>query len=159
MKKLIEGTKHLSLIAVITLLLVFILALLWGLARAVAAGYEIISSYGQSSSISLLLIKVIDAFLIAIVLYLLAASIYRLFFDDVGLPPRMVARNLPELKSKLSGVIVLVMAVRFVESLFEETQQPMDLLWLGLGTAAVGGMLIAFSYLGAKDEPADQDKA
>ena len=152
MKKVIEASKYLSLIAVITLLLVFILALLWGVGRAVTAAYEILSSYGQSSSVSLLLIKVIDAFLIAIVLYLLAASIYRLFIDDVGVPARMVARNLPELKSKLSGIIVLVMAVRFVEALFEGTQHSMDLLWLGLATAAVGGTLIAFSYVGTKDE-------
>lgn len=152
MKKLIEGSKYLSLIAVVALLLVFVLALLWGVGKAVAAGVEIVSSYGQSSSVSLLLIKVIDAFLIAIVLYLLAASIYRLFIDDVGLPARMVARNLPELKSKLSGIIVLVMAVHFVEALFEETQRPMDLLWLGLATSAVAGALIAFSYLGGKDE-------
>jgi len=152
MKKVIEASKYLSLIAVITLLLVFILALLWGVGRAVTAAYEIISSYGQSSSVSLLLIKVIDAFLIAVVLYVLAASIYRLFIDDTGLPARMVVRNLPELKSKLSGIIVLVLAVHFVEALFEETQGAMDLLWLGLATSAVAGALIAFSYLGAKDE-------
>lgn len=152
MKKLIEASKYFSLIAVVTLLLVFVLALLWGVSKGVAAGAEIVTSRGQSSSVSLLLIKVIDAFLIAIVLYLLAASIYRLFIDDVALPARMVARNLPELKSKLSGIIVLVMAVHFVEDLFEETQNPMDILWRGLATSAVAGALIAFSHLGAKDE-------
>src|SRR3989304_7248386 len=98
MRNLMEQSKYLSVIAVVTLLLIFILALLWGVARAVAAGYEIIASFGQSSAISLLLIKVIDSFLIAIVLYLLAASIYRLFVGDPGLPARMVARNLPGLK-------------------------------------------------------------
>jgi uncharacterized membrane protein YqhA len=64
----------------------------------------------------------------------------------------MVARSLPELKSKLSGVIVLVMAVRFAESLFEGTLPPMELLWLGLATAAVAATLIAFGYFGQKDE-------
>jgi uncharacterized membrane protein YqhA len=152
MGTLIEKSKYLSLIAVVTLLLSFGMALLWGVAKAVAAWMEIIGSMGQSAKISLLLIKVIDAFLIAVVLYLLAASIYRLFVGDLQLPSRMVARSLPELKSKLSGIIVLVMAVRFAESLFEGTLQPMELLWLGLSTAAVAATLIAFGYFGRKDE-------
>ena len=147
MKSLIRQSRYLSLIAVVTLLLTFLLALLWGVARAVAAGLEIVRSSGQSSAVSLLLIKSVDAFLIAIVLYILAASIYSLFFDDPGLPSRLVARDLLELKSKLSGVVVLVLAVRFVESLFEEILLPSDVLWVGLAVAAVGGMLIAFGRM------------
>jgi len=158
MRTLIEKSKYLSLIAVVTLLLSFGIALLWGVAKAVAAWLEVIESVGQSAKISLLLIKVIDAFLIAVVLYLLAASIYRLFVGDLPLPSRMVARSLPELKSKLSGVIVLVMAVRFAESLFEGTLPPLELLWQGLATAAVASTLIAFGYFGQKDEtPVEQE--
>jgi uncharacterized membrane protein YqhA len=151
MNTIIDKSKYLSMIAVVTLLLTFGLALLWGVAKAITAWRGIISSYGQSSDISLLLIKVVDAFLIAIVLYLLAASIYRLFVGDVGLPSRMVARNLPELKSKLSGIIVLVMAVRFAESLFEGATAPLQLLWLALATAVVSAVLIVFGYFGSRD--------
>lgn len=152
MKTLVENSKYLSLIAVATLLASFLLALLWGVGKAINAAREIFASYGQSTAISLLLIKVIDAFLIAIVLYLLAASIYTLFVGKLDLPSRMVARSLPELKSKLSGIVVLVLAVRFAESMFEGTVQPLELLWLGLATASVAGTLIAFSYWGTRDE-------
>lgn len=158
MKTFLEKSKYLSLIAVVTLLLSFAVALLWGVVKAITAWREIITSVGQSSEISLLLIKVVDAFLIAIVLYLLAASIYKLFVGDVELPSRMVARNLPELKSKLSGVIVLVMAVRFAESLFEGAVAPLQLLWLALATAVVAAALIAFSYFGYKDEGVGEDQ-
>lgn len=152
MKTLLEKTKYLSLIAVVTLLLTFALALLWGVVRAVTAWSEIITSLGRSSAVSLLLIKVIDAFLIAIVLYLLAASIYKLFVGDLQVPSRMVARTLPELKSKLSGVIVLVLAVRFTEVLFEEGAGSIQILWLALAVAVVAAALIAFGYFGSKDE-------
>jgi len=152
MKTLIEKSKYLSLIAVITLLLSFGLALLWSVAKAVTAWGEIISSYGQSSAISLLLIKLIDSFLISIVLYLLAASIYKLFIGDLELPSHLVANNLSELKSKLSSVIVLVIAVRFVESLFGESMQPVQVMWLALATTLVAGTLIAFSYFSSKNE-------
>ena len=152
MKETIGRSRYLSLIAVITLLLSFLLALLWGVGRAFTAGYEIIASYGQSSSVSLYLIKVVDAFLIAIVLFMLAASIYSLFIEKTGLPSRLVARDLPELKANLSGVIVLVLAVRFAEALFEELLPALDILWLGLATAAVGGMLLVFGRLIGDEE-------
>jgi uncharacterized membrane protein YqhA len=152
MKETIGRSRYFSLIAVITLLASFLLALLWGVGRAFTAGYEIVVSYGQSSSISLYVIKVVDAFLIAIVLFMLAASIYSLFIERTGLPSRLVARDLPELKSNLSGVIVLVLAVRFAEALFEELLPALDILWLGLATAAVGGMLLVFGHLIGEDE-------
>ncbi|HEY5984437.1 MAG TPA: hypothetical protein VIU38_13290, partial [Anaerolineales bacterium] len=60
MKYIIGISRYLSLIAVLTLLLTFLLATLWSVGRAVAAATEIILSYGQDSSISLLLIKTVD---------------------------------------------------------------------------------------------------
>lgn len=152
MKTLMQRSRYVSLVAVVTLLLAFFAALLWGVARSAAAAYEIITTLGQSSSVSLLLIKAVDAFLIAIVLYILAASIYSLFVDDPGLPPQLVAHSLSELKSKLSGVIVLVLAVRFAEYLFEELLAPLEVLWLGVAAAVVGAMLIAFGRTGSQDQ-------
>ena len=146
MKTIIGKTRYLALVAVITLLVSFLLSLFWGVARAVTAGQEIMASLGQSSSISLYLIKVVDAFLIAIVLYMLAASIYSLFVEKTGLPSRLVADDLPELKNKLSGVIVLVVAVRFAEALFEQVLPAIDILWLGLAVSAVAAVLIAFAH-------------
>jgi len=158
MKTLISQSRYLSLIAVITLLLTFVLALLWSVAKAVAAGYYIVSSYGQSPAIALTLINVVDSFLIAIVLFLLAASIYGIFIGDSGLPARLVARDLPGLKSKLSGVVILVMAVRFAEILFEAVFKPLEILYLGLATAAVAGVLIAFSRFAAEESAERPDK-
>jgi uncharacterized membrane protein YqhA len=151
MKTLIEKSKYIMLIAVFTLLLTSGLTLLWGVAKAFIAWREIITSYGQSSTISILLIKLIDSFLIAIVLYLLAASIYELFIGDLDLPSQMVAHNLPELKSKLSGIIVLVIAVHFTEMLFEESVPPIQVMWLAVATALIAGVLIAFANFGPKN--------
>ena len=151
MKNLIERSRYLSLIAVVTLLLTFALALLWGVGSAVVVWREIIVSLGQSSKIILLLIKLVDIFLIAITLYLLAASIYRIFIGPISLPSQIVAENLTELKSKLSSLIVLVIVVRFMESLFGESEKPIDLMWLAIATALVAGALIAFGYFGQKN--------
>jgi uncharacterized membrane protein YqhA len=159
MKNLIEKSKYLILIAVFTLIISFALALLWGVANAAGAWVEIVSSLGKSPEISLSLIKLIDHFLLALVLYLLAASIYELLIGDVDLPTRLVARTLPGLKSKLSGIIVLVIAVRFVETLFEEHVQPDQVLQMAAASAVVIAALVAFSYFGNKSEEEHDEEA
>jgi|WetSurMetagenome_2_1015567.scaffolds.fasta_scaffold488241_1 uncharacterized membrane protein YqhA len=156
MKALIEKSKYLILIAVVTLLVTFALAIFWGVVSAIRAWVDIVASAGQSAEITLSLIKLIDVFLLVIVLYLLAASIYKLFIGDVALPERLVAHNLPELKSKLSGIIVLVIAVHFVEYLFDEHVAPLDLFWLAAATALVSAALIAFDYISHSKEPEEE---
>jgi len=62
----------------------------------------------------------------------------------------MLAHDLYELKTKLSSMIVLVMAVKFLQKLIE-TKDANELLLSGLATAAVSAVLIAFGYFGKKD--------
>ncbi len=152
MKTLIARSRYLSLVAVLTLLVTFVLALFWGVSKAFRAWVEIVTSAGRSPDITLSLVQLVDAFLVATVLFVLATSIYKLFIGDPDMPGRLVARNLPELKSKLSGIIVLVLAVRFAEGVFEEHRPALDLLWLALATTAVAGALIAFSWFSHSDE-------
>jgi uncharacterized membrane protein YqhA len=154
MRRLIESSKLFSLISVITLLITYVFALGWGVVKAVAAWAEIWTSHGKSAGISLSLIKLVDAFLIAIVLYFLAVSIYKLFIGDI--PGKMAARSLPELKSKLSSVIVLVIAVHFTEALFDPTRATLDILWLALATAVVTAVLIAFGYFSHFDKKEEE---
>jgi uncharacterized membrane protein YqhA len=157
MKTIIEKSKYLSYFAVITLLLTFALSLFWGIVQAVKAWGQIILSFGQAPTIILSVLKLIDTFLVAIVLYILAASIYKLFVSDVELPSKLVARSLPELKSKLSSVIVLVMAVHFVEVMFEQGVTGLEKLWQAIGISLVSIVLIAFSYFGVPHEQ-DEDQ-
>jgi uncharacterized membrane protein YqhA len=149
MKTIIEKSKYLSLIAVFTLLLTFALSLFWGIAQAVKAWAKIILSLGQSADIILSILKLIDTFLVVIVLYILAASVYELFVGKVELPSNLVARSLGELKSKLSSVIVLVLAVHFVEVVFDEGIAGLEKVWQAIAIALVAGVLIAFNYFGA----------
>jgi uncharacterized membrane protein YqhA len=155
MKTIIEKSKYLSLLAVITLLLTFALSLFWGIVQAVKVWGQIIFSVGQAPDIILSILKLIDTFLVALVLFILAASIYKLFVSDVELPSKLVARSLPELKSKLSSVIVLVMAIHFVEVMFEEGLTGLEKLWIAIGISLVAIVLIAFSYFGVSHEQDD----
>ncbi|MHC1740120.1 MAG: YqhA family protein [Anaerolineaceae bacterium] len=158
MKTIIEKSKYLSVLAVVALLITFALSLFWGISQAVKAWKMIILSMGQSSEIILSILKLIDTFLVAIVLYILAASIYELFVSKVGLSSKLVARSLSELKIKLSNVIVLVMAVHFVEVIFEEEITGLEKVWQAIAISLVSIVLIAFSYFGASHEPHDNQE-
>ena len=149
MKTIIEKSKYLSVLAVVPLLLTFALSLFWGIAQAVKTWGKIILSLGQSADIILLVLKLIDTFLVAIVLYILAASIYELFVGKLELPSNLVARSLSELKSKLSSVIVLVMAVHFVEVIFDDGIAGLEKVWQAIAITLVAMVLIAFNYFGA----------
>jgi uncharacterized membrane protein YqhA len=152
MKSIIEKSRYLSLIAVVTLLLTFTLSLFWGISQAIKAWEEIILSFGQSPEIILLILKLIDTFLVVIVLYILAASIYEIFVKKLDLPFNLVARNLYELKTKLSSVIVLVMAVHFVEVMFDEGISGLEKVWQAIAIFLIVIVLIAFSYFGTSRE-------
>lgn len=155
MKTIIEKSKYLSLLAVITLLLTFALSLFWGIAQAVKAWGKIILSLGQSPDIILSILKLIDTFLVAMVLYILAASIYELFVSKVELPSTLVARSLTELKSKLSSGIVLVLAVHAVEVIFDEGITGLEMVWQVVAISLIAVVLIAFSYFGTSHEQTD----
>jgi uncharacterized membrane protein YqhA len=150
MSKLIESSRYLTIIGVLALLLSSLAAFGWGALKAVRAIVLIISSYGQATDIVIALVEVVDSFLVATILLIFAANMYELFIADVHLPDWITAHNLHELKTKLSSVIILVMAVKFLEHLVE-WKDPNGTLLFGIAIAVVSTILIAFSYFGGKD--------
>jgi uncharacterized membrane protein YqhA len=152
LNRIFEKSTYVIFIAALVLLVTSIFALLWSAVKAIKVWSLVVSSIGQDSAISLGMIQLVDAILIAVVLYIFAVSVYELFVSDLALPDWMVVHNLHELKVKLSSVIVLVMAVRFVEHLFEEHAAPLDAVYYAIATALVAAALIAFGYFTEKAE-------
>jgi uncharacterized membrane protein YqhA len=150
MKSLFEKTRYLSLIAVLSMLLAALTSFVWGAIKTFNAITIVFTTVGQNKLISLYLIQLVDYSLIAIALLIFAFSIYELFIGDLDLPEWMVAHNLHDLKARLSSLAILVLALKFVEKVFEG-QDPIQTLYLGLAIAAVSATLIAFSYFGSKD--------
>jgi uncharacterized protein (TIGR00645 family) len=150
MGKLIESSRYLTIIGVLALLLSSLGAFGWGAVKAIKALVIIISSYGQNPDIVIALVEVVDSLLVATILLIFAANMYELFIADLNLPDWITAHNLHELKTKLSSVIVLVMAVKFLEHLVE-WKDPYNTLLFGLAIAVVSAILIAFTYFGGRD--------
>ncbi len=150
MGKMLEKSRYLGLVGVVSLLLASAVAFMWGAVKTVSAIISIVGSYGKDPYIAVSLIELVDSFLIATALFVFAVSMYEMFIEKIGLPEWMLANNLPELKEKLGGVIILVMVVTFLEHLVEWTA-PYDSLLFAVAVAVVSAALIALSRFGGKE--------
>jgi uncharacterized membrane protein YqhA len=150
MKFILERSKYLALVGVIALLLSAVAAFVWGTLKTADTILLVFYSMGRDKAITVEFIKIVDIFLIATALFIFSVSLYELFIDKLDLPEWMLAHNLYDLKAKLSSMIVLVMGVRFLEKLLD-VKDASDLLRIGIATALMSAVLIAFGYFGKKD--------
>jgi uncharacterized membrane protein YqhA len=149
MSKILENSKHLVLIAVLFLLLASVAAFLWGAVKTIYVLGDLIANGGKDPLAAVAFIELIDKFLIAIALYMSSVGLYELFYKELALPPWLVFHDLHDLKTRLSSVIILVMAVSFLEHLVE-WKDPQGTLLLALAVAAISATLIAFNHFGEK---------
>jgi len=88
----------------------------------------------------------IDAILLGTVLLVIGYGLYELFVDtNLEIPEWLEINTLDDLKAKLTGVIVAIIAVVFV-GLLVETKSANDVLYYGVGAGAVVLALAAFSF-------------
>jgi len=119
MHRLLAASRYLVLLAVLALFAATITLLLYG---TISVGWLIfdtatsgaLSSKGAKSLV-LGFIENADLFLVATALHIMALGLYELFIDDtIPMPPWLQIHTLDDLKTKLIGVIVVVLAVVFL---------------------------------------------
>ncbi len=149
-KKSIEKSKSLILIAVVSSLIASATAFIYGMIKTFAVILNFVMSYGKDPLGVIALLGLMDIFLIATVLFIFAMGMYELFIDNIVLPDWLIIRNLHDLKIKLSSVIILVMGIIFLEHLVE-WRDPIGTVFFGISVSVVSVALIAFSYFGQKE--------
>jgi uncharacterized protein (TIGR00645 family) len=150
MSKVLEKSRYLAIIGVLGLLAAALAAFAWGTFQTIQAVILIVQSLGADKGITVALVQIVDSFLIATTLLIFSVSLYELFIGDLDMPEWMVAHNLHDLKTKLSSLIIMVMAVKFVEKLVDVKDYG-NVLNFGVAVTLVSGALIAFGYFGHKD--------
>jgi uncharacterized membrane protein YqhA len=150
MKKLLEKSTLLVMIAVIFSLAASVAAFFSGAAKTVSVILHLATSYGKDPGAGIELIALMDTFLIATALLIFSLALYELFVQDLKLPDWLVVHTLHDLKTKLASVIILVMAVVFLEHLVE-WKDPQGTLYYGIAVAVVSASLIAYGHFGGKD--------
>jgi uncharacterized membrane protein YqhA len=93
----------------------------------------------------------VDAILLGTVLLVIGYGLYELFVDTrLEVPAWLQVRDLDDLKSKLIGVVVAIIAVVFV-GVFVDANRASDVVSYGLGAGALVSGLALFAYATRKD--------
>jgi len=102
-----------------------------------------VSSKG-AKALALEFIEIVDLFLLGTVLLMISLGLYELFINsDLELPQWLQIRTFDDLKLKLVGVVIVVLAVLFLGHVVAWNGER-DLLRLGAGIAAVIAALTYF---------------
>lgn len=88
----------------------------------------------------------IDAILLGTVLLVIGYGLYELFIDtDIDVPAWLQVSDLDDLKSKLIGVVVAIIAVVFV-GVFVDSNRSDEVVAYGVGAGALVAGLALFAY-------------
>ncbi len=148
LRRILASSRYLVIIAVLGSFLAFVALLIYA---AITLGTIVFGLFVHptftvegSKHLAIGCIEVIDLFLFAIVLYIVALGLYELFIDE-NLPvlPWLVVTNLDDLKTKLTSVITVSLAVTFLAYVVEWDGNT-NILALGV---AVGLVLFSLGYL------------
>lgn len=153
-KKLLGSSRLLILLAVAGTFLAATALLVYGAVEIVVLVTKTISATEVSAKgakvLALACIEIVDLFLLGTVFYIVALGLYELFIDDtLTLPHWLEIHNLDDLKNKLLGVVVVVLAVLFLGQVVSWNGER-DLLGFGAGIAMVIASLTWFLSMKGK---------
>jgi uncharacterized membrane protein YqhA len=114
-------------------------------AMVMAVVDAVTENYGLKATIVEVLTAV-DAILLGTVLLVIGYGLYELFIDaELDVPLWLRVNNLDDLKSKLIGVVVAIIAVVFV-GVFVDSNRTEDVIAYGVGAGALVTGLAIFAY-------------
>jgi len=147
MNKLLSASRYMIIIAGLGSLVASITLLIYGGLETIALVSDAIASGKVSGKgaklLSLSFIELVDLFLLSTVFLIVALGLYELFIDDtLKLPGWLQIHTLDDLKGKLVGVVIVVLAVLFLGQVVSWDGQR-DLMQLGVGIAVV---IVALTY-------------
>ncbi len=156
MRKILEASRYIVILPSIGALIGALVLILIGLWEIGAAIYQLVSLDVALKASIVSVLTAVDTLLLATVLLVIGYGLYELFVDEsLELPAWLQIRSLDDLKGKLIGVVVAVIAVVFLGELVEG-KDPEAVLLFGVGAGALVLALAAFAYATrsqAKDRP------
>jgi uncharacterized membrane protein YqhA len=135
----IGAARWLALIGVLFGLLAAASAFTWGAAQTLEALRQL--GHGELEAMGVNLVRVMESFLIASGLMIFSLGLYELFIGSLALPAWLVVKDMGSLEGKLAGIVVLALAVAFLERI-DRGAEARDALYLGLGVSPVAVVLI-----------------
>lgn len=141
----VERLRLVLAVAAVGIALLAIVTLGWAVARGILFVTELFEGDWADTVNLVRLLQIVDLFLVATVLVLVALGIWKLFVRDIPLPDWLVIEDMGDLKRPVVQVLIVVLAIKFLEIAIENPA--VDVLFYGAGTALVMTALIFFNVL------------
>lgn len=144
MKRVLDSSRDRSLLADVSLVAASAGALVWGTFSAFDVLFHLIERMGNPPLLSVDLVALMGKLLLASALLLFAVGLPELFHGEWSIPAWLEIRNLHGLKTRLAYLVILVMAVTFVENWIEWTD-PKNMLYFAGASVLDSSALITLA--------------
>lgn len=143
----IGKTRFIVLVAVVSVILVSFALFVIGAGMAVQGIWNAVSAFARGdeavTTITVDLLEVVSTMLKAVVFYLVGVGFYSLFIAPLNLTAALGMRSFNDLEIKIVSVVVVIMAVTYLEH-FIRWEQAVETLLYGLSFAVVVASLVFF---------------
>jgi uncharacterized membrane protein YqhA len=152
MKRILGATRYAVIVPAIASILGAILLMLQGSIGMVQAIIDTVWFQIALKDTIVDVLTAVDAILLGTVLLVIGYGLYELFVDaDIDVPTWLQVRDLDDLKSKLIGVVVAIIAVVFVGVLVDANRAT-DVISYGVGAGALVAGLALFAFATKKED-------
>lgn len=152
MKKIIGLTRYAVFVPAVAAIIGALLLMVQGSIEIVNVAIDTIRDAATLKVTIVEVLTAIDAILLGTVLLVIGYGLYELFIDsEIEVPAWLRVENLDDLKSKLIGVVVAIIAVVFV-GVFVDSNRAADVISYGVGAGALVLGLAIFAYASKQDD-------
>ena len=152
MNKILAKARFAVFIPALASILGALLLMFQGSVAMIVAIMDVIT---EGTKLKLTIVDVltaVDAILLGTVLLVIGYGLYELFIDaDLEVPQWLRVYDLDDLKSKLIGVVVAIIAVVFV-GVFVDSNRASDVISYGVGAGALVVGLAIFAFATRKEK-------
>ena len=157
MRKILGLTRYAVIVPAIASIIGALLLMVQGSVAMIQVVIDTVMSNTKLKDTIVEVLTAVDAILLGTVLLVIGYGLYELFVDaDIEVPAWLQVRDLDDLKSKLIGVVVAIIAVVFV-GIFVDAKRGADVISYGVGAGALVVGLAIFAYA-TKKAPKDSGK-
>ena len=146
MKKVLGLTRYAVVVPAIASIIGALLLMGQGSIEMISVVIDALTSSASLKETIVEVLTAVDAILLGTVLLVIGYGLYELFIDaDIDVPMWLRVNDLDDLKSKLIGVVVAIVAVVFV-GVFVDSNRSAEVISYGVGAGALVVGLAVFAW-------------
>lgn len=146
-QRVLEKTRWFAALAAVAAVVLSAVTMAWAVAKGGLFVVDLVQDGAWKDSQPIAdLLTIIDLLLVAITLLIVGLGLWELFVSDLDLPAWLVFHDLGALKVKIVELLVLVLAIKFLELVVAKTPA-LDLLYQAIAIGVIMAALTAFITL------------